>query len=112
MRRLFAIAASVAILLALFAPAALAAEPVTADGSVIVSVNGSVDVPAGQHLDAVVVIDGSARIGGTVDTVVVAGGTATLAGATVEDRRGGGRHCRSRSGDDRARRRAHAVVAR
>ncbi len=83
MRRLFAIAASVAILLALFAPAALAAEPVTADGSVIVSVNGSVDVPAGQHLDAVVVIDGSARIGGTVDTVVVAGGTATLAGATV-----------------------------
>jgi hypothetical protein len=83
MRRLFAIAASVAILLALFAPAALAADPAAADGSVIVSVHGSVDVPAGQHLDAVVVIDGNARIGGTVDTVVVAGGIATLAGATV-----------------------------
>jgi hypothetical protein len=83
MRRLFAIAASVAILLALFAPAALAAEPAAADGSLIVSVNGSLDVPADQHLDAVVVIDGTARIGGVVDTVVVAGGSATLTGATV-----------------------------
>jgi hypothetical protein len=83
MRRFFAIAASVAILLALCAPAVLAAEPAAADGSLIVSVNGSLDVPADQHLDAVVVIDGTARIGGTVDTVVVAGGSATLTGATV-----------------------------
>ena len=83
MRRLFAVAASVAILLALFAPAALAAEPAPATGSVIVSVNGSLDVPADQHVDAVVVIDGTARISGIVDTVVVAGGTATLADATV-----------------------------
>jgi len=83
MRRLFAIAASVAILLALFAPAALAAEPVTTTGSVVVSVNGSVDVPAGDRLDAVVVVDGSARIGGDVDTVVIVAGSATLSGATV-----------------------------
>jgi hypothetical protein len=83
MRRLFAVAASVAILLALFAPAALAAEPAAGNGSVIISVNGSLDVPADQHLGAVVVIDGSARIGGDVDTVVVAGGSATLTGATV-----------------------------
>jgi hypothetical protein len=84
MRRLFAIAASTAILLALLAPTALAAEPVTAGGSVILSVDGSVDVPAGQRVETVVVIDGSARIAGTVDTLVVAGGTATLAGATVD----------------------------
>lgn len=83
MRRLFAVAASVAILLALFAPAALAAEPAAGNGSVIISVNGSLDVPADQHLGAVVVIDGNARIGGDVDTVVVAGGSATLTGATV-----------------------------
>ena len=83
MRRLFAVAASVAILLALFAPAALAAEPAPANGSVIVSVNGSLDVPADQHVDAIVVIDGTARISGVVDTVVVAGGTATLTDATV-----------------------------
>ncbi len=83
MRRLFAVAASVAILLALLAPAALAAEPAASSRSVIVTVNGSLDVPAGQHLGAVVVIDGTARIGGDVDTLVVAGGSATLAGATV-----------------------------
>ncbi len=84
MRRLFSIAASVAILLTLFAPAALAAEPVIVTGSAVVSVDGSVNVPAGEHLDALVVINGSARIAGTVDTIFVAGGSATLAGATAE----------------------------
>lgn len=83
MRRFFAIAASVAILLALFAPAALAAEPVTTTGSVVVSVNGTVDVPAGDRLDAVVVVDGSARIGGDVGTVVIVAGSATFSDATV-----------------------------
>ena len=84
MRRLFAVAASVAILLALLAPAVLAAEPAAASRSVIVSVNGSLDVPADQDLGAVVVIDGTARIDGDVDTLVVAGGTATVTGATLK----------------------------
>jgi hypothetical protein len=83
MRRLFAIAASVAILLALFAPAALAAEPMTTTGSVVVSVNGTVDVPAGGRLDAVVVVDGIARISGDVDAVVIVAGDATFSDATV-----------------------------
>ncbi len=84
MRRLFAVAASVAILLAVLAPAVLAAEPAAASRSVIVSVNGSLDVPADQDLGAVVVIDGTARIDGDVDTLVVAGGTATVTGATLK----------------------------
>jgi len=83
MRRLLAIAASVAILLTLFVPTALAAGPDVATGGVIISVDGSVDVPAGGHHDAVVVINGVARISGDVETVVVAGGAATLTGATV-----------------------------
>lgn len=88
MRRLFAVAVSAAILLAFsataaFATAAFATEPTAPAGSVIVSVNGSLDVPTDQHLVAVVVIDGTARIRGDVDTVVVAGGSATLVGATV-----------------------------
>jgi hypothetical protein len=84
MRRLFAIAASVAVLLlTLFAPAALAAGPDTATGGVVISVNGSVDVPAGGHRDAVVVIDGTAQIRGDVGTVFVSGGSATIADATV-----------------------------
>jgi hypothetical protein len=84
MRRLFAVAASVAILLALLAPAAMAADPEASNRSVIVSVNGSLDVPADQDLDTVVVIDGTARIGGDMDTLVVAGGTATVTGATLK----------------------------
>lgn len=84
MRRILAIAASVAILLALSAPIALAAEPATATGGVVFALDGTVDVPAGADLDAVVVIDGDATIAGDVEAVVVTGGTATLAGATVE----------------------------
>ncbi len=84
MRRLSLVATSVVILLALFAPAALAAGPVTSTGSVILSVQGTVDVPAGSNPEAVVVVDGTATISGDADTVVVAGGTATLTGATVD----------------------------
>ena len=84
MRRLSLVATSVVILLALFAPAALAAGPVTSTGSVIVSVQGTVDVPAGSNPETVVVVDGTATISGDADTVVVAGGTATLTGATVD----------------------------
>ena len=84
MRRLSLVATSVVILLALFAPAALAAEPVSSTGSVIVSVQGTVDVPADANPEAVVVVDGTATISGDADTVVIAGGTATLTGATVD----------------------------
>jgi hypothetical protein len=84
-RRLSVIATSVVVLLALFAPVALAAGPVTSTGSVLVSVNGTLDVPAGSSVDTVVVVDGTATIAGTVDTVVVFDGTATFTGATVND---------------------------
>ncbi len=83
MRRLLAIATSVAILLILFVPTAFAAEPTTTSGSVVLSVNGTVDIPSGQHVDTVIVVDGSARISGDADTIVVARGTATLSDATV-----------------------------
>ena len=84
MRRLTLMAASILMLLTLFAPAAMAAGPVTSTGSVVVTVNGTADVPAGSNLDAVVVVDGTATISGTAETVVVVSGTATLANATVD----------------------------
>ena len=84
MRHLFAIAASVTILLLAIAPAALAADPVQVTGhGTVVSVNGTVDVPTGQAIDAVVVANGTATISGSVDAVVVVGGSATITGATV-----------------------------
>ena len=87
MRRLFAITTSVLILLALFAPAALAAGP---DGrfdgrsdSVLVAVNNDLDIAAGQTVDTVVVVSGDATIAGNIGTVVVVDGTATFTGATI-----------------------------
>lgn len=84
MRRLLTIAASVALLLVVFAPAALAAEPATVTGNLIVTANGTLDVPSGQQVETVIVLDGNSRIAGDVDTLIVAGGRATLTGATVE----------------------------
>jgi hypothetical protein len=84
MKRFVVMAVTVAFLLGLGAPAVLAAEPLPDTGRVLVSVNGPVDIPAGDHLDALVVLGGDARISGDVRTIVVARGTATLAGATTE----------------------------
>jgi hypothetical protein len=84
-RRLIVTAVSMAaLLIVLLAPAVLAAEPTSTTGRFVVSVAGAVDVPPGHSVDTVIVLDGDAAIGGTVQTLVIAGGTATLDGATVE----------------------------
>jgi hypothetical protein len=84
MQRLLLVVAAAAMLLGLTAPAVLAADPLPRTGSVLVSVNHAVDVPAGDHLDTLVVAGGDARISGDVRTIVVVRGTATLTGATTE----------------------------
>ena len=84
MRRLFAVAATVAILILTLAPAALAADTASWTGrGAIISVDGTVDVPAGQSVDGVVVVNGTATIEGSVNSIVVVHGTATLTGATA-----------------------------
>ena len=50
MRRLILVATGVAIFLAVLAPVALAAGPVTTTGRVVLTVNGTVDVPADDRL--------------------------------------------------------------
>jgi hypothetical protein len=85
MRRFFLVAAAAAFLLAFFVPTALAAQPIADRGTVLVAINRAVDIPAGDQLDTLLVIDGDARISGDVRTIVVAGGTATLSGATAEN---------------------------
>ncbi len=84
MRRLLTVATTVAILLIFLVPTALAAGPATATGGAILTVHGTVDVPAGQHVDTVVVVDGNARISGDAGTVVIAGGSATLTDAAID----------------------------
>jgi hypothetical protein len=84
MKRLLIITAGVVMLLGLAAPAALAADPLPRTEAVLVSVNHPVDIPAGDHLDTLVVVGGDARISGDVRTIVVVRGTATLTGATTQ----------------------------
>ena len=83
MRRL--LAASAAIILSLgLAATALAAEPMGHNGRVVISTEGDVTIPAGEHADVVVVVKGAAHIQGEVNTLVVVDGTADLAGARLE----------------------------
>lgn len=84
MKRIALVGAMVALLMVLFAPAALAAEGRWDQGEVLIAVNGPVNIPPGDHLETLVVIDGNAEIGGEIDTIIVAGGTATLSDATTE----------------------------
>jgi hypothetical protein len=83
MRRIVAIAVILAAALLAFAPVALAADPATSEGRVLVSVRGDVTLPAGETADTVVVVDGAATIAGDVKTLVVVEGSATLDGAQV-----------------------------
>jgi hypothetical protein len=83
MKRLIAAIAAFILCLGL-ARVALAAEPFPHSGRVVVSTKGDVTIPAGEHADVVVVVQGAANISGEVNTLVVVDGTATLAGARVE----------------------------
>ncbi len=83
MRRLLLAAALVASS-AVLAPAALAADPITHSGRVLISTEGDVVVPAGEQADVVIVVNGTARIAGAVNTLVVVDGAASLEGARLE----------------------------
>jgi hypothetical protein len=83
MRRL--LAASAAIILSLgLAGTALAAVPMGHNGRVVISTEGDVTIPAGEHADVVVVVKGAAHIQGEVNTLVVVEGSADLTGARLE----------------------------
>ena len=100
-RRLLTSLVTVVILLGLAAPVVLAAGPVgptsfdtsgfrlLADGTrvdtgrVVISLDGPVDVPAGESLDTLVVANGDATIAGDVRHAVIVDGTLTATGATI-----------------------------
>jgi len=83
MYRIMLMVATAALLLGIAAPVALAAEPTSGNRSVVLSVAHDADVPSGDHVDTLVVIRANARVEGSVDSVVVIDGTATLTGATA-----------------------------
>jgi hypothetical protein len=85
MRKLLALFAALAMVLGL-AGIALGADGGSGDNAtILIAVNGDIDVAAGEQADAVIVISGNARIAGTVNTLFVADGVATTtSGAMLE----------------------------
>ena len=83
MHRILALVAAAAIMLGVAAPAALAAEPNSDTRSVVASIAHDVNIPAGDHVDLLVIVRGHADIAGSVDTIVVVDGSATLTGASA-----------------------------
>jgi hypothetical protein len=75
-----------AILIALFlaVPAVVAADPLPHSGRVVIVTEGDVTIPAGDQADAVLVVNGTARIAGTVNTVVAIDGVIEMTGALSE----------------------------
>jgi hypothetical protein len=53
-------------------------------GRVVFVAGGDIEIGADEQADAVIVIDGDALIAGTVNSLVVVGGTATVTGATLD----------------------------
>jgi hypothetical protein len=84
MNRLVGLAASLLVAFVLLVPAVLAADSLQHTGRVLVSTEGDITVPAGEHADVVVVVNGVATIRGEVNTVVIVDGSATFLGARTE----------------------------
>jgi hypothetical protein len=84
MKRFLGLTGALLIAFLVLAPAVLAADPLTHTGRVLVSTEGDITLPAGEHADVVVVVNGAATIAGEVNTLVVVDGSATLLGARTE----------------------------
>jgi hypothetical protein len=76
--------AVLALALGMTSVAIAADEELPHTGRVLFVAGGDLEVAADEQADAVIVIDGDARIAGTVNTLLVVDGTATVTGATVE----------------------------
>ncbi len=78
MQRIFGIASAVLLAMLILVPVASAAEPWRDVEHLIISTGGDVTVPAGQHVDLLVIVDGTGTIAGDADGVVVVNGTAAF----------------------------------
>ena len=84
MRKLLALLAAVALSLGVSGLALAADQDEPDSGRVIFVTGGDVEIRTDERADAVVVISGNAEIAGTVNTLFVVDGTATVTGATLE----------------------------
>jgi hypothetical protein len=83
MKTLLSLAAAAALLVGLVG-VARAADELPHSGRILVAISGDIEVGADEQADAVIVIDGTARVEGTVNALVVIEGQAVIDGATLE----------------------------
>ncbi len=84
MKRILGVVGALFLVFVLFVPAVTAADPASpAAGRVLISTEGPIDVPAGDHVNALVVVNGTATIEGDVDSIVAVESTVTLTDATA-----------------------------
>ena len=84
MKKLFILLAALALALGMTGSALAVDGELPHTGRVLFVAGGDIEVPANEQADAVIVINGDANIEGTVNSLVVVDGTATVTGATVE----------------------------
>lgn len=84
MTRILGVASATLLSLLFLVPGVLAADPWLRDEHLLISTGGDVSVPAGQHADVLVIVDGTATIEGDVGAVLVVNGTANFVGATTQ----------------------------
>jgi hypothetical protein len=83
MNRILGFLAASLLALLVLVPAVAAAGPRPQDEHLVVNTGGDITLPAGQKVDLLVVVNGTATIGGNATSVVVINGTLALAGARV-----------------------------
>ena len=81
MNRIIGIATAMLLALFVLLPVAVAAEPWDHADHIIISNGGDITLPAGHHVDLLVVNDGAATILGDADGVVVVDGSAAFIGS-------------------------------
>lgn len=84
MHRILVLFPAVVLMLGMAGAAFAADEELSHSGRVLLVTGGDVEVTADEQADAVIVLSGDVRVAGTVNTLVVVDGTATISDATLE----------------------------
>lgn len=84
MARLIGLLSALLLGLLILVPFTAAADPTADDKAVLVMTGGDITLPAGQHVDVLVIVNGVATISGEAESVVVVNGTANLVGGSTK----------------------------
>lgn len=84
MKRSIGAASALLAVFFVLVPVTFAAEPLVHTGRVVMSTEGDFTLPAGEHADVIIVVNGTATVAGEANTIVAVDGAINLAGGTTE----------------------------